>query len=75
MFNLIEYYIEDEVIKSHIVDHADTIEELDVKKIQLAKVLNDGGIRTLEVIATKNRNSLQQILKEKDTKIFRVVEV
>lgn len=74
MYNLIEYYEENNNVKYHIVDFADTKEEINKKKTELAKELNDMGIETLEVITTKNINSLKEILKEKNTKVFQVIE-
>lgn len=74
MFSLIEYYAENDTVKWHLVVNADTKDEIDEKKTELAKKLNDIGIETLEVIATKNINSLKKILKRDNTKAFQVIE-
>jgi len=74
MYNLIEYYEENDSVKWHLVDFADTKSEIDIKKVEIAKDLNDMGIETLEVITSKNINSLKEILKRDGTKIFQVVE-
>lgn len=75
MYCLIEYYEENDIVKWHMVDFADTKSEIDINKVELAKELNNMGIETLEVIISKNINSMREVLKREDTKIFQVIEV
>lgn len=74
MYNLIEYYEENDSVKQHLVGFADTKLEIDKIKFEIAKELNDVGIETLEVISTKNIQGMKGILKRDDIKIFQVVE-
>jgi len=75
MHNLIEYYEENDKVNWHLVDFADTEEEMDIKKVEIAKDLNDMGIETYEVIASKDVNSMKEMLKRDGVKIFRVMEI
>jgi hypothetical protein len=74
MYYLIEYYEENDKVKQHPVDYTETLEVINKKKLEIAKELNDIGIDTLEIIATKNIQGLKKILKTYSTKIFQVVE-
>lgn len=73
MYNLIEYYEEKDIVKWHIVDFADTKSEIDIKKREIAKELKTRGIDALEIIVTKDINSIKKILRKENNKMFQVV--
>jgi hypothetical protein len=73
MYKLIEYYEENGKVKWHLCEFSDTKEKIDRIKEDIAKQLNEVGIETLEVIATKNIDSMKEILKREDIKIFQVI--
>jgi uncharacterized protein Smg (DUF494 family) len=74
MYKLVQYYELNDSILYHLVTFADTEEEINKTKVEIAKELNDVGIETLEIIATKNIKSLKKILKRDDVQIFQVLK-
>lgn len=74
MYKLVQYYYYNNSMRYHIVAIADTKEEINKKKVEVAKELNDIGIETLEIIATKNINSLKEIIKKIDIQVFQVLK-
>lgn len=74
MYKLIEYYEEKGKVKWHLCGFAPTKEKIDATKEEMAKELTQVGIEALEVIATKNIDSMKEILKREDIKIFQVIK-
>lgn len=74
MYRLAQYYVYNGDIRYHIAAITDTEEEINKKKIEIAKELNDIGVEALEIIATKNINSLREILREIDVQVFQVLK-
>ena len=74
MYKLIEYYEENGKVKWHLCGFAPTKEKIDDIKDEMAKELNQVGIEALEVIATKNIDSMKEILKREDIKIFQAIK-
>ena len=74
MYSLIEYYEQNDKVKHHLVEYCNKKSEIEEAKIRIAKQLNEAGIETLEVIASRNINSLKEILKNENLKIFQVVK-
>ena len=74
MYRLAQYYVYNGDIRYHIAAITDTEEEMSKKKIEIAKELNDIGVEALEIIATKNINSLREILREIDVQVFQVLK-
>jgi hypothetical protein len=73
MYNLIEYYEENGVVKSHLVSYCDTQEELDEVKKSILEEFKGTGVEILEVIASKNIQCLREILKRDDIAIFETI--
>lgn len=74
MYKLAQCYWFEESVKYHIVAISNTEEEINKKKIEISKELNDIGVEALEVIATKNINCLKNILQKIDVQVFRVLK-
>lgn len=74
MYKLVQWYYYNNSMRYHIVAITDAEEEINKKKVEVAKELNDIGIETLEIIATKNINSLKEIIKKIDIQVFQVLK-
>lgn len=74
MYRLAQYYVYNGDVRYHIAAITDTEEEMNKKKIEIAKELNNIEIEALEIIATKNINNLREILRKIDVQVFQVLK-
>jgi site-specific recombinase XerD len=75
MYKLIQYYLNDNEVKEHLVAYKNTIEEIKQEAYNLAEIMNEAGIKTFEVIATKNINSLIKVLEQENRFYFRIIKM
>ncbi len=73
MYKLIQYYLFEDEIRFHIVTVKDTEKEVNEFKTDLANWLNKNNIKTYEILATRNINSIKKVLQNENTFYFRVI--
>ena len=73
MYKLIQYYLFEDEIRFHIVTVKYTEKEVNEFKTDLANWLNKNNIKTYEILATRNINSIKKVLQNENTFYFRVI--
>jgi hypothetical protein len=77
MYFLIEYFEENNEVKTHIAGIADTKDDLDIIKKDILEAIIENNIDCFEIIASKNINainSIKEILKNDNIKIFQTIQ-
>jgi hypothetical protein len=74
MYKLLEYYICEEEIKFHITTMTDTEEKMNEAKDEIAIKLRNMEIEPYEIMFTKNINSIKNLLKRENIKVFKVIK-
>lgn len=74
MYKLLEYYEKNNIVYTHLSAFAKTEEEIERKKLDIAKGLKEMGIQAYEIFGTKNIQSMKKMLKRDNVKIFQVVK-
>ena len=75
MYLLKEYYLNKNKLCEHIVTNSESIEYINKIKTYICEMLNECGVSSYEILSIKDINSLKNILKMDELKIFQVVKV
>lgn len=74
VYELVEYYVDNGEIKPFIIDTRSTLEEIESVKEEVACDFKKAGIKSYEIIMTKDINSIKKLLEDDGIKIFRIIK-